>query len=103
MSLLVQMLQARYVRDPQVLSDEYHVQVVREKLSGRTLQEILPDVMDEVAVAARRYITTQGDGKTFGRLQVCSCGCWYSNKNAVDTRVDERRGRAGNAEHRRAG
>ena len=103
MSLLVQMLQARYVRDPQVLSDEYHVQVVREKLSGRTLQEILPDVMDEVAVAARRYITTQGDGKTFGRLRVCSCGCWYSNKNAVDTRVDERRGRAGNAEHRRAG
>ena len=66
MSLLVQMLQARYVRDPQVLSDEYHVQVVREKLSGRTLQEMLPDVMDEIAVAARRHITTglQGDGKT---------------------------------------
>ena len=62
----MQMLQARYVRDTQVLSDEYHVQVVREKLSGRTLQEILPDVMDEIAVAARRYITTQlqGDGKT---------------------------------------
>ncbi|KAI1786992.1 cytochrome P450 [Ganoderma leucocontextum] len=61
---LGEVVQARYLRDPQVLSDTYHVRVVKEKLTGRTLQHILPDVMDEIPVAVGGLITTDGNGWT---------------------------------------
>ncbi|KAI1787001.1 cytochrome P450 [Ganoderma leucocontextum] len=57
-------IQARYVWEPQVLWDEYHVRVVKEKLAGRMLQYILPDVIDEITVAVRDCITTHGHGWT---------------------------------------
>ncbi|PIL30288.1 cytochrome P450 [Ganoderma sinense ZZ0214-1] len=42
--------QSNYTLEPQLSSDRYHVQIVREKLTRR-LATMLPDILDEVAVA----------------------------------------------------
>ncbi|KAI1787002.1 cytochrome P450 [Ganoderma leucocontextum] len=53
-----ELLQSKYVFEPQVLLDEYHVDVVKENLT-RKLPTILPDVIDEVVVAVKEHITTK--------------------------------------------
>ena len=58
-----QTLQSRYIFEPSVLADEYHVDVVKEKLT-RSLPTVLPDVIDEVTIAIKDHISTREDGMT---------------------------------------
>ncbi|KAM5541320.1 hypothetical protein V8D89_004874 [Ganoderma adspersum] len=51
-------LQSKYIFEPSVLADEYHVDVVKEKLT-RTLPTVLPDVIDEVTIAVQDHILTR--------------------------------------------
>ena len=52
----------RYIFDAAVLADEYHVEVVKEKLT-RKLPDLLPYVIDEVRVATKDHIVTKEDGR----------------------------------------
>ncbi|PIL30270.1 cytochrome P450 [Ganoderma sinense ZZ0214-1] len=52
--------ESRYIFEPEVLADEYHVEVVKEKLT-RKLPAVLPDVIDEVTVAVKDHIVTRED------------------------------------------
>ena len=55
--------------EPVVVSDDYHVDVVREKLT-RMLPSILLDVIDEVAVAVEDNITSSENGRPMRCLLV---------------------------------
>lgn len=57
-----QTLQSQYIFAPQVISDEYHVDVVKEKLT-RKLPGLLPDVIDEVVVASKEHIVTSDNSR----------------------------------------
>nr|VWO96212.1 Cytochrome P450 51 [Ganoderma boninense] len=54
--------ESKYIFDAAVLADEYHVEVVKEKLT-RKLPALLPDVIDEVRVAIKDHIVTKEDGR----------------------------------------
>lgn len=54
-------MQTQYLLDPSVLSNRYHLQIVKEKLA-RILPNILPDVVDEVSVAVREHIAAAENG-----------------------------------------
>ena len=71
-AIALQALRSRYIRDRQVMTDEYHVRVVKEKMSGRTLQAMLPDVIEEVSIAVKDHIATQGSGMRI--LFALGCG-----------------------------
>ena len=55
-------LNSRYTIGGAWLDDPYHVDIIREKLT-RTLPAILPDVLDELALAVPAYIPTHDDGE----------------------------------------
>ena len=58
-----QTIESKYIFEPSVLTDEYHVEVLQEKLT-RKLPALLPDVMDEVRAAVDDHIVTREDGRT---------------------------------------
>ena len=60
--LLQYMWQSRYTLEPELMLDRYHVQALREKFT-RKLPIVLPDILDEVAVALREYLGTNTKGK----------------------------------------
>nr|VWO96215.1 Repressed by TUP1 protein 4 [Ganoderma boninense] len=55
-------LESKYIFDPAVLSDEYHVKLLQEKLTRR-LPAVLPDIVDEVTAAVKVHIVTREDGR----------------------------------------
>ena len=65
------------------LDDPYHVDIIREKLM-RTLPVVLPDVIDELAVAVSDYIPTNGNGAfligayTLRRHKLNVCAEWMT-------------------------
>ena len=92
-----QIFQSEYIFEPQVVSDEYHVEVVREKLT-RSLPGLLPGMVDEVVVASKDHIVTKENGRRIvhapaveGILMRPHC-----------IRVDQCGGPAGDAENRRS-
>ena len=46
----------------EVLNDQYHVGIIREKLT-RMLPVIVPDLVDELRLAVSDCIPTKGDGE----------------------------------------
>ncbi|OCH95707.1 cytochrome P450 [Obba rivulosa] len=55
-----ELLQIKYTFGPEALDDQYHIDVIREKLS-RNLGTLLPDVQDEIQHAFDHLIRTEGD------------------------------------------
>ncbi|KAI1786994.1 cytochrome P450 [Ganoderma leucocontextum] len=55
---LQETFQSQYMCEPLVLLDDYHVDVVKEKLTTM-LPTILPDVIDEVVVAVKDHIAAR--------------------------------------------
>ncbi|KAM5541327.1 hypothetical protein V8D89_004881 [Ganoderma adspersum] len=49
-----------YVCEPAVHSDEYHVDVLKEKLT-RSLPAMLPDLVDEVVISIEEHLPTDGN------------------------------------------
>ncbi|TBU42576.1 cytochrome P450 [Dichomitus squalens] len=49
------LIQTRYTLGPEMTSDPYHVDIIKEKLM-RTLPVVLPDVIDELTYAVPNYI-----------------------------------------------
>ena len=54
-------MQTQYLLEPSVLSNRYHLQMVKEKLT-RILPNILPDVVDEISVAVTEHIAAAENG-----------------------------------------
>ena len=50
-----QFLQSQYSFEAPLMADRYHVQMMKEKLA-RTLPDITPNLLDEVAVAVKEHI-----------------------------------------------
>ena len=57
------MTQFRYTVGKDSLDDPYHVGILREKLP-RALPKMLPDIVDEMALAIDEYIPTTGRGRS---------------------------------------
>ncbi|RDX42957.1 cytochrome P450 [Lentinus brumalis] len=55
-------MQAEYTIGRGSITDPYHVDIIREKLT-RTLPAVLPDVVDELSLAVQEYIPAKNDGK----------------------------------------
>ncbi|KAM5535260.1 hypothetical protein V8D89_011066 [Ganoderma adspersum] len=53
-------IESKYIFEPSVLTDEYHVKVLQDKLT-RKLPAVLPDVIDEVMAAVKDHIVTRED------------------------------------------
>lgn len=54
-------MQTRFTLGREPLDDPYHVDIIKEKLM-RSLVAVLPDVIDELALAVPDHIPTQGVG-----------------------------------------
>ena len=54
-------MQSQYTLERAVLLDEYHVEVIRKRFTGR-LPVILPSVIDEVVVAVKEHIVAGENG-----------------------------------------
>ncbi|PIL27969.1 cytochrome P450 [Ganoderma sinense ZZ0214-1] len=52
--------QSKYIFDPLIVADQYHVKVLQEKLTRR-LPDLLPDIVDEVTVAVQDHIVSKED------------------------------------------
>lgn len=55
-------MQTKYTLGEAIHNDPYHVDIIREKLT-RGLPAVLPDVIEELTLAVRQYIPTEGDGE----------------------------------------
>ncbi|KAH9895713.1 cytochrome P450 [Cubamyces lactineus] len=55
-------IQIEYTVGHEAHSDPYHIDIVREKLT-RNLPTVLPEIMDELAVAMHEYIPAKEDGR----------------------------------------
>nr|BEI74071.1 cytochrome P450 monooxygenase [Trametes versicolor] len=53
-------VQTKYTLGEAIHNDPYHVDIIREKLT-RGLPAVLPDVIEELTLAVRQYIPTEGD------------------------------------------
>ncbi|KAM5541334.1 hypothetical protein V8D89_004888 [Ganoderma adspersum] len=51
------MWQSRYTLEPELMLDRYHIHALREKFT-RKLPIVLPDILDEVAVALKEHLGT---------------------------------------------
>ena len=56
-----QVLQLKNTLTRESIDDPYHVEIIRDKLM-RTLSAVIPDMVDELAVAVPGYIPVNGDG-----------------------------------------
>ena len=56
-----QALQSQYTFEPPLITDKYHAEVVKEKLTRR-LPTLLPGVIDEVVVSVKEHIIARGNG-----------------------------------------
>ena len=56
-------MQSQYSFEAPVLEDQYHIQILKEKLT-RTLPELLPHVVDEVAVAVKEHFVLTENGRS---------------------------------------
>ena len=61
MSWCFQVLQLKNTLTRESIDDPYHVEIIRDKLM-RTLSAVIPDMVDELAVAVPGYIPVNGDG-----------------------------------------
>lgn len=59
--ILLQFVQTKYTLGEDVHNDPFHADIIRDKLA-RGLPAVLPDVIDELTVATREHIPTEGDG-----------------------------------------
>ncbi|EIW64803.1 cytochrome P450 [Trametes versicolor FP-101664 SS1] len=57
---LGQFVQTKYTLGEDVHNDPFHADIIRDKLA-RGLPAVLPDVIDELTVATREHIPTEGD------------------------------------------
>ncbi|PIL27965.1 cytochrome P450 [Ganoderma sinense ZZ0214-1] len=57
---LKEISQAKYIFDPLIVTDQYHVKVLQEKLTRR-LPELLLDIVDEVMAAVQDHIVSRED------------------------------------------
>ncbi|EMD41691.1 hypothetical protein CERSUDRAFT_79328, partial [Gelatoporia subvermispora B] len=60
MHAVSELIQPKYTLGVEVYKDPYHITLVRERLT-RNLGNLLPEVVDELELAMREYIPTQGD------------------------------------------
>lgn len=60
--ILLQFLQTKYTLGEDVHNDPFHVDIIRDKLA-RGLPAVLAEVIDELTVATREHIPTEGDGE----------------------------------------
>ncbi len=67
-------MQSKYIFEPPVVVDEYHIDVLNEKFT-RKLPTILPDVIDEVVVAVKDHIRAGENGMANHRPFVLSRVC----------------------------
>lgn len=61
-----QFLQLKHTLTRESIDDPYHVEIIREKLM-RSLAVVLPNVIDELAVAVQDCIPINGNGTRFSQ------------------------------------